>query len=136
MKAPKGTLKFSVRTKKKIINVTSYYRNPIRNVSVSSLTDGPLTYNPSIYSKDEIDWLSHNTDLPGETEFRDAYGNNWLAEQLETDPVCAWCSNTLTLEFNTTRSGYQITCSYCGMTGPCESEPNGAADAFLQVVEG
>lgn len=134
MKLPKGTLRFSVRTKKKIRRTPWYSRKHTRPVSVSSLTDGPLEYNPSIYSKDEIDWLDHKTTLPGETEFREAYGSDWLEKKLGAPPTCMWCSNTLTLEFNSSRSGFQIACSYCGLAGPCESDTETAIDAFLQVA--
>jgi hypothetical protein len=134
MITPKGTLKFSLKTKKKIERIPSYSKNWRRTVSIRSLTDGPLTYNPSIYSKNELDWTDHKTTLPGERESIETCENGSLENKLGTPPICTWCNNTLTLEFNSYRSGFQITCSYCGMTGPCESEANSAIEAFMQVA--
>ena len=137
MTAPKGTLEFSIKTKKRFENIPPYWNyraNPLNTVSVRSLTDGPLPYSSSIYSKEEIEWIGNNTNLPGETEYRKSYGENWLKGKLELDPVCTWCSSTLTLEFNSSRSGFQVTCSYCGLTGPCEGQADMAVDAVLQVA--
>ena len=59
---------------------------------------------------------------------------DWLKDRLKGHNSCTWCSNTLTLEFNGPRSGFQVACSYCGFAGPCESEAIAAIDAFNQTA--
>ena len=134
MTSPKNALQFSISTKQRIDIAPPAFKKNMRRVSVNSLTDGPISYTfskgPVKYSDEEIDWMNHQqvqlTEVPREDP-------SWLRDRLKGDTQCGWCSNTLTLEFNSARSGFQIACSYCGMAGPCESEATTAIDAFNQT---
>ena len=65
----------------------------------------------------------------------DAPGSvSWLEEQFGSDIFCGWCANSLTLEYNQARSGWQIQCPYCGAKGPCEGDPQAAADGYISFT--
>jgi hypothetical protein len=132
MTAPKKTLQFSIRTKQRVDVAPAIFKKKYKQAFVSPTTSELTRFSgkPFRYSEEEIDWMNHQevqlTEVPREDP-------SWLRDRLKGDTQCGWCSNTLTLEFNSTRSGFQIACSYCGMAGPCESEATAAIDAFNQT---
>ena len=131
MTAPKNTLQFSIRTKHRVDAAPILYRkNPYPIPSWSKKNEYALFKKPFKYSQEELDWMDHQkvhlTEVPREDP-------SWLRDRLKGDMTCTWCSNTLSLEFNSTRSGFQVACSSCGMAGPCESEAATAIDAFNQT---
>ena len=132
MTAPKKTLQFSIRTKQRIDAAPPTFKKNLSQ-NFASPTIKELTRfsgKPFRYSEEEIDWMNYQqvqlTELPREDP-------NWLKDRLKGDLYCYWCNNTLTLEFNSARSGFQVACSYCGMAGPCESEAITAIDSFNQT---
>ena len=136
MTSPKNTLQFSIRTKQRVDVAPLLYKKNTNPVSVRSLTDGRLDYKlfkkPFKYSQEEVDWLEHQNEIYYQETPRD--DPSWLKDRLKGQDSCTWCSNTLTLEFNSARSGFQVACSYCGMAGACESEATAAIDAFNQTA--
>ena len=132
MTAPKKTLQFSIRTKQRIDVAPPVFKKKYSRTFISPTVNELTRFSrkPFRYSEEEIDWMNHQqvqlTEVPREDP-------SWLRDRLKGDTQCGWCSNTLALEFNSTRSGFQIACSYCGMAGPCESEATAAIDAFNQT---
>ena len=60
--------------------------------------------------------------------------DEWLKGQLGEESHCSWCANTLTLIYNQQRAGYQVHCSYCGASGPCENKAEPALDGFVSFT--
>lgn len=59
----------------------------------------------------------------------------FLDKQLQGKTFCHWCANPMVLQYNLVRSGWMVHCTYCGASGPTESDWQAATDGYLALTQ-